>query len=205
MLDERKNFKVRIRSSRMKIKWILAITLLSFFLSVAVNYIASNLIKNVSDIIAIIIVILIIMINVFFDIIGTASAAADEAPFHAMSSRKVYGASVAIKLIKNADKVSTLCNDVIGDISGVLTGAASFYIILKIVGNGVNVQTSILSLSIGGLVACLTVGGKAFGKIIAINNSNYFINMIAVILTFLRVDGLLFRKKRTYIRKRRID
>ena len=41
-----------------------------------------------------------------------------------MASRKVKGASVAVKLKKSADKTSSFCCDVIGDICGVISGAA---------------------------------------------------------------------------------
>ena len=55
--------------------------------------------------VGIIVVLLFILIGVMFDMVGVAVAAADEAPFHSMASQKVKGASLAIKMIKNASKV----------------------------------------------------------------------------------------------------
>ena len=42
-----------------------------------------------------------------------------------MNSRKVKGANVAVKFKKNAEKVSSFCCDVIGDICGVISGGAA--------------------------------------------------------------------------------
>ncbi|MFQ8767640.1 MAG: hypothetical protein ACLR8U_14850 [Oscillospiraceae bacterium] len=42
-----------------------------------------------------------------FDIIGVAVTAADEKPFHSMASRKVPEAGEALKLIRNAGRVSS--------------------------------------------------------------------------------------------------
>ncbi|WDC83794.1 hypothetical protein PL321_14940 [Caloramator sp. mosi_1] len=78
----------------------------------------------------------IIFVGIIFDIIGVAVTAAEEAPFHSLASRKVKGAKTAVKLIRNADKVSNFCNDVIGDICGVVSGAAGAIIISKLISKG---------------------------------------------------------------------
>ena len=44
--------------------------------------------------------------------------------YHAMSSKKIKGAKKAVSFKKNADKVSSFCNDVIGDICGIISGSA---------------------------------------------------------------------------------
>ena len=72
--------------------------------------------------------------SIFFDIIGIAATAAEEVPFHSMASKKQDGAKWAIILIRNADRVSSFCNDIIGDICGVLSGAVSTYIIIYLSG-----------------------------------------------------------------------
>jgi hypothetical protein len=118
-------------------------------------------------------------------LIGTAATAADEAPFHSMASRKLYGAKQAIRLIRNADKVSNFCNDVVGDICGVISGTAAALIVYGFVGEGTNAQSSIFGLSITAMVASFTVGGKSLGKAVALQNSNYIIYKVAVITHFL--------------------
>ena len=135
--------------------------------------------------ISFIVVIIIILISIIFDIIGTAVTAADETPFHAMASRKLYGAKQAIKLIRNADKVSNFCNDVVGDICGVISGAASSYIIIEIVKTGLN-RSNFNCRIISYRFCCIYDSRrKSNRKTIAIKNSNYIIYKVAVILQFL--------------------
>jgi len=192
-VDEKKvKFKLNLLGSGgNNKKWSLIITLVSFFLSASMSVIASNILGNVGILVSFFVVFAIIVINILFDIIGTAVTAADEAPFHAMASRKVYGAKQAIKLIRNADKVSNFCNDVIGDICGVISGTASTYIVLKIAADSESLRGVVINLIMTGMVASFTVGGKAFGKSLAIENSNYIIYKVAIIINFfkLKING----------------
>ncbi|PNT93144.1 Mg2+ and Co2+ transporter CorB [Clostridium thermosuccinogenes] len=192
-VDEKKvKFKLNLLGSGgNNKKWSLIITLVSFFLSASMSVIASNILGNVGILVSFFVVFAIIVINILFDIIGTAVTAADEAPFHAMASRKVYGAKQAIKLIRNADKVSNFCNDVIGDICGVISGTASTYIVLKIAADSESLRGVVVNLIMTGMVASFTVGGKAFGKSLAIENSNYIIYKVAIIINFfkLKING----------------
>ena len=75
---------------------------------------------------------MIIIINIATDTIGTAVTAADIIPFNAMASRKIAGSKLAIKMIKNADKVSNIFNDVIGDMCGIISGAGAAFIITQL-------------------------------------------------------------------------
>jgi len=128
-----------------------------------------------------------------FDIIGTAVTAADETPFHAMASRKLYAAKQSIKLIRNADKVSNVCNDVVGDICGIISGAAGAYIVFRVIGN--KDVITMTELAVTGSITALTVGGKALGKTIAIRNSNYIIYKVSVIIKFIN-DKFSFIKRK---------
>ncbi|MCX7923255.1 MAG: Mg2+ and Co2+ transporter CorB [Clostridia bacterium] len=197
--DEKKvKFRLNILGSKKEnTSWSLIITILSFILSVSFTFISYKALEDTHIIIAFGIVLFIVVVNIIFDIIGTAVTAADEAPFHAMASRKYYGAKQAIRLIRNADKVSNLCNDVVGDICGVISGTASTYIVIRMLKDTNASETSIAGLAITGVVAALTVGGKAFGKSIAITNSNYIIYKVGVILKFLggRINFPIKRKK----------
>lgn len=184
--DEKKvKFRLNLLGSKSEnIRWILVITVISFFLSATLSVISTDILKNVNIISSLLIVLFIIFIGIIFDIIGIAVTAADEAPFHAMASRKLYGAKQAIRLIRHANKVSSFCNDVVGDIAGVISGTASAFIIVRIAGNGNAAESTLIGLAITGLVASLTVGGKAMGKTIAIQNSDYIVYRVAVIVKF---------------------
>ena len=169
-------------SKKNNIIWILTITVMSFLISSILTIASSNILKEADIITAFLVIFLIILVNIIFDIIGTAVTAADETPFHAMASRKLYGAKQSIKLIRNADKVSNFCNDVVGDICGIISGAAGAYIIIRIIGSRESI--TVAELVVTGLITALTVGGKALGKTIALRNSNYIIYKVSVVIKF---------------------
>ena len=73
-------------------------------------------------------------------------------------------------LLRNAERVSSICNDVIGDICGVVSGSASATIAAQILANFEFSWPDVVSLAMSALVAGLTVGGKAVGKGIAIGS-----------------------------------
>lgn len=166
-------------------KWIFSIIIWTFIMAIVFSIITENLMNNIDILAAFIILVFIIFIGVFFDIIGIAVTSAEERPFHAMAANKVIEAKYAVRLIKNAGKVSNFCNDVIGDISGIISGAAGSTIIFKLIERYDVKNSTILSVLVTALIASLTVGGKAFGKGIAINNSEKIIYYFAKILRFL--------------------
>jgi hypothetical protein len=188
--------KVKFRSNsvgakKSSNKWSLIIFIVTFFLSATMMVASSKVMEGVNIYVALSVLLLIVVLSIIFDIIGTAVTAAEEAPFHAMASRKLYGARQALRLIRNADKVSNFCNDVVGDICGVISGSASALIVMKIAQSG---DKSLVEFIMAGLVASLTVGGKSIGKTIAIKNSNYIVYKVSVIIKF--VFGKIgFRKK----------
>lgn len=186
-------------SEKYNLRWIVMVTLWTFIMAMIFSIVTEGLVKNLDVFLAFILLITIIFIGIFFDIIGIAVTTAEEKPFHAMAANKVEEARYAIKLVRNAGQVSNFCNDVIGDISGIVSGAVGTTIIYKLIDiydikNGI-----LLSIIVTSLVAALTVGGKAFGKSIAILYSEKIILKTATVFNFinnkLRID-LLPEKKR---------
>ena len=116
--------KEKIKKETVDKKWIIIIVCLSFTISFVFSLISQLTIPNLSLWLGILITLLFISIGILFDIIGVSVTSADEKVFHSMNSRKVKGASVAVKFKKNADKVSNFCCDVIGDVCGIISGAA---------------------------------------------------------------------------------
>ena len=165
--------------------WIIWVTLISFFLSALLILITSKTLEDVSILTALILLFIIIFIGIIFDTIGISVASANIATFHSMASNKMYGAKKAIWLVKNADKVSSFCNDVIGDICGVISGASSALIVISLVISSNNNTISWPNLIMSGLVASLTVGGKAIGKKIALNNGNSIVYKVGIVIQFL--------------------
>ena len=126
---------------------------------------------GVGYVIAFIILGAFILLGILFDILGVAATAASETPFHAMAARRVPGAKQAIWLTRNAEKVGSFCNDVVGDISGIISGSTAAVIISRLQ-EDLQIENVIMPLVITGLVAGLTVGGKALGKGVAIRHCN---------------------------------
>ena len=171
------NLKVQTRRKELKHKekidkiWLIKIVLISFIVALTFAIISETIIPNVNLIFGIIILIIVIFLGVLFDMIGVAVTAADIVPFNSMASRKVKGAKLAIKLKKNADKVSSFCNDVFGDICGVISGSIGV-IIADSLSKIVNIDNLYLSLLVTATIASITIGAKAICKSFAINKSN---------------------------------
>lgn len=186
--DKKKiSFPVKIATSGSKVKWVVLIFILSFIISSTISYVSDIFLNRVDILIAFIILIVIVFIGIIFDIIGMAVAAANETPFHSMASKKVKGSKMAVIMIRNADKVSTFCNDVIGDICGIVSGTTGAVIVVKIISSTTIQNGTILTLLISGIIASLTVGGKAIGKIFAISKSNIIVYKVAWILESFRI------------------
>ena len=147
-------------------------------------------------IVAFVILFIIVFVGIIFDIIGVSVTSADEAPFHAMASRKVPGAKEAIRLLRQAEKVSSICNDVIGDICGVVSGSASATIAAQILSKFDFSWPRVVTLIMSSLVAGLTVGGKAIGKTFAVNSSTKIVHLVGKTIYFMGHLPEILRKKR---------
>ena len=165
------------------IKWILTVTLSAFMISIFFSFLSESIISNVGAILSIIILLIVIFIGVLFDMIGISVTVADVKTFNSMASKKVRGATLAVKFIKNADKLSSFCNDVIGDICGIISGALSTSIAI-IVSQLLSINVLIATLVVTGIVAALTIGGKALGKSFAINKSNVILYEFSKFVSF---------------------
>ena len=177
LLEEEKK-KEKIKKEKVDIKWIITIVIVAFVLSFGLSYISQSTIPKLSLVFGIIITLIFIFIGILFDIIGVSVTSADEAVFHSMSSRKVKGASLAVKFKKNADKVSSFCCDVIGDVCGVISGTAATAIAALLVLN-YHFNAILVGLFVTAIISSLTIGGKAIGKSFAINKSEVILYTFA--------------------------
>jgi len=161
--------------------WILKIIIIAFIISIVFTTISETIIPNVNVIIGIILTIVFIAIGVLFDMIGVAVTASDEKVFHSMSSQKVRGAKTAVVLKKNASKVSSFCNDVVGDICGIISGSTAAVIAINLT-NTSNFNSLLITLIVMGIVSSITIGGKAIFKGVAISKSNKILFKFAKII-----------------------
>ena len=158
--------------------WIMKITLVAFVLSFVFSMLSESIIPNVNIVVGIIVLVIFIVLGIIFDIIGVAVTAADIAPFNSMNSRKIKGADIAVKFKQNAAQVSSFCNDVVGDVCGVISGGAGSIIALSLASN-YKFNTFYTVLVVAALIAAITIGGKALGKSYAINKSNIILYKFA--------------------------
>lgn len=177
----------------------------TFFTAILFSFFSEVVLAKVHIIIlSFLFLFLIILIGIIFDIIGLATAVADETAFHAKAAKKVRGATHALKLLRNADRVASFCNDVVGDICGTVSGALGASIIFQLVTGRPGLNESLLSMVMTGLVAALTVGGKAAGKRMAIDDSVAIVFRVGQTLAWIEeVSGLNIFTNRNRRNKRR--
>jgi CBS domain containing-hemolysin-like protein len=157
----------------------------TFFIALLVSVGSQALIAAINNVwIAVLLLLIIISLGIFFDIIGTAAAAAVLPPFNAKAAKKVSGAYQAVKITKNASAVANYCNDVIGDIAGTLSGAIGAAIVYNLVVGYSLPNTVLTGAMMTSFIASLTVGGKAIGKNIAIEKANSIIFRVAIVLAW---------------------
>lgn len=157
----------------------------AFFLAIGVGLGSQSLLNKITSLtLSFSLLILIILIGIVFDIVGTASTAASEVPFHSKASRKMFGAKQSIVLVKNADKVANICNDVIGDVCASLSGAIGAIIVGTLALTSEN-SIVIAGAIMTGFISAVTVGGKALGKNWALSNANDIIYFVGKIIAWI--------------------
>lgn len=178
------------------VKWVVSIFFSTILISGTISLISEEVMASSGIISAFMILLAIVLIGIIFDVVGVAVTSADESPFHAMAARKVPGAREAIRLLRQAEKVSSICNDVVGDICGVVSGSASATIAVQLLNNFDFSLPQVVSLLMSALVAGLTVGGKAIGKTFAVNSSTAIVHFVGRVIRWLRDLPSFFRKKK---------
>ena len=189
------------KSKKLKIKpdwhWITTIFGTTIGISAAMSFLSNEILSGGGLILSFVVLLVIILIGILFDIIGVSVTAAEEKPFHSMAAKKVPEAREALKMLRRAERVSSFCNDVVGDICGVISGSAAAVIAAKAITGMSPVLGSVVQLLLSAVVAGLTVGGKAFGKSIAMNNSTAIIHAAAKVMYLVKsLRGRLIRRKR---------
>ena len=179
------------------IRWVVTIFLVTIFISGTISFVSDRIMESSTMAVAFLILLAIVLIGIVFDIVGVAVTSADEKPFHSMAARKVPGGLEAIRLLRNAERVSSICNDVVGDICGVVSGSASATIAAQVLQNFDFAWPQMISLLMSALVAGLTVGGKAVGKTFAINSCTKIVTGVGTLIHYLSHIGSFLKRKKT--------
>lgn len=178
------------------IRWVVTIFLTTIVVSGTISFVSDEIMSSSGMAAAFVILLLIVLVGIIFDIIGVAVTSANERPFHSMAARKVPGAAESIRLLRNAERVSSICCDVIGDICGVVSGSASATIAAQLLNKFTFSVPMLVGLVMSALVAGMTVGGKAIGKTFAMNSSTKIVHGVGKLVYTLRNIPSVFRKKK---------
>jgi len=173
--------------TKIDFRWLVKIIIISIVASTVFTLASTEILGRAGYIMSFAVLAVFIFLGIIFDIVGIAVTAAVEAPFHSMAAHKQSGAAESLRLIKNADKVSSFCNDVVGDVTGIVSGATAGLIAARLV-EGLTAENVIVPLLISGVVTALSVGGKALGKNSAINNSIAIVLSVGKLINFLRLN-----------------
>lgn len=163
--------------------WPLKAFFLTIALSVVISFFSETTMLGVSLPVAVAVLLFIICIGIAFDIIGTAVAVQDVTDFTAMASKRIHGARRAIRLVQRADRVANICNDVVGDICGIVSGAMGAAIAGRLLLSGGSGGELLVGIAVSSLIAGVTVGGKAAGKRYALQNSRSVVFLVARLLS----------------------
>lgn len=164
----------------MKDKWTIQVFIISFILSAAFSGLSSYL-SDFNVIVLFVIILIVIGIGILFDMIGVATLTAKEAPFHARSSKKIKEAAVCIDLLKNSTKVSSICNDIVGDICGIVSGGLGATLAIYLT-SSFQIPALVSSILVTAFISSLTVGGKAYFKTIAMKKSDEIVFMVGKVM-----------------------
>ena len=182
------------KDKQSKQKWVFTVVCLSFGLSVVMSFVTSLFVESAGLLVALLSRIALVRIGIITDVIGTAVTSADEQPFIAMASKRILGAKQALQLIRKAERVSSILNDVVGDIVGIISGSAGSVIAVYLVSLGL--KSAIASMLITAFTSAFMIGGKAYGKGLAIANSDRIVLAVGRVLAVFEKKGKPKQKKK---------
>ncbi len=162
-------------------RWAVQVFCISVVLSGALSFASGEVLEGAGLALAFAVLAAFIVLGIVFDIIGVAVTAADEKPFHSMAAHRTPGAKEALGLIRRASKVSSFCNDVVGDICGIISGSTAAVIVVRLQ-SAFSLRSALISLAVTALVSGLTIGGKAMGKAFAIDKSTAVLQLVGRVL-----------------------
>ena len=151
-------------------RWAATVFFMAVALSAVLSLASQSMLAGAGMAAALLILILFIALGIVFDVIGVAATAADPRPFHSMAAHRAKGAKESMFLLRNASRVSSVCNDVVGDICGIVSGTTGAVIVTQLQ-KAFSMETVLFSVGVTALVSGLTIGGKALSKTFAMKQS----------------------------------
>lgn len=169
--------------------WGLGVLFLSFALTVLFSFLTEISIKGSPVYICVIVLLVLLILNIGCDLLANAVITCQPDAFHAMASNKIKGAKRAVTLCKNATKFGSIFADVIGDICGIVSGAAGTALVVYIAANANgDIWEIVASILVSAIIGALTVGGKAIFKHFAIKYNKQIVFSFAKFTTFFKKE-----------------
>ena len=171
------------------LSWGLGVLFLSFALTVLFSFLTEISIEGSPVYVCVIVLVVLLVVNIVCDMLANAIITCQPTAFHAMASNKIKGAKRAVTLCKNATKLGSIFADVIGDICGIVSGAAGTALVVFIAAktNG-DIWSIVASIGVSAVIGALTVGGKAIFKHFAIKYNKKIVFSFAKFLTFFKKE-----------------
>ena len=167
--------------------WGLGVLVLSFVLTVLFSFLTEISVKDSPAFVCIIVLVVLLFLNIICDVLANAIISCSPEAFHAMASKKIKGAKRAVTFCRNATKLSSIFADVIGDICGIVSGAAGTALVVHFALNG-SIYEIIASIGVSAIIGALTVGGKAIFKHFAIKYNKQIVFGFAKFTTFFKKE-----------------
>ena len=167
-------------------RWPLRVFFMAVILSALLSFFSSTALNGAGYVVAGLVLAAFIALGIVFDMIGVAVTAADPKPFHSMAAHKEKGGREAIRLLQNANQVSSVCNDVVGDICGIVSGSTAAVIVTQLQ-RDLSTTSVLISIGVTALISGITIGGKALGKSMAINDCTKVVYRVARIMNALHL------------------
>ena len=168
--------------------WGLSVLAISFALTVVFSFLTEVSIKGSPVYICVIVLVVLLVLNIGCDLLANAIITCNPEAFHAMASNKIKGAKRAVAFCRNATKLGSIFADIIGDICGIVSGAAGTALVVYIAASGGKTIELIASIGVSAVIGALTVGGKAIFKHFAIKYNKQIVFGFAKFTTFFKKE-----------------
>ncbi len=169
--------------------WGVGVLFLSFGLTVVFSFLTELVIdENSSAILCVVVLLVLLVLNISCDVLANAIISCKPEAFHAMASNKIKGAKRAVTFCRNSTKLGSIFADVIGDICGIVSGAAGAALAVIIAVSGDSLVKLVASILVSAIIGALTVGGKAIFKHFAIKYNKKIVFAFARFTTFFKKE-----------------
>lgn len=184
---KKKKARQKKKNKNVWLIWGISVFFISFALTVIFSFLTEVSVKDSPSYVCVIVLLVLLILNICCDVLANAIISISPEAFHAMASNKIKGAKRAVCFCRNATKLSSIFADVIGDICGIVSGAAGATLVAHIAVTG-STEQLIASIGISAAIGALTVGGKAIFKHFAVKFNKQIVYGFAKFTTLFKKE-----------------